>query len=555
MTPSSPALNAGKSLSAASPHLHAVKETCPLCDQPLPPDRLEEMQARIVSRERTQTAAITSHLQVQFAREKTEAKEQAALREVAARAAGCQTAEAAAQERMAAMQLASKAAEAAMLARIDRAEAAKTTAEHAGAALRSQLDAMRRDNETAIEKVRQEAAAREATIRAEARQVAGGEVQQKLAALELVHKESADALQGRVTQAEAAKTAAEGTGAALQAQLDQMRRDNAATVEKITQEAAARENVVRQEGAAQAEAAMRDKITRADQAKAEADAKVLAAERRERALRESHDAQLAQRLQEQREALEQAKTDAVNREKSAAYEEKLKLSSKVEDLQRTIDKKTAEELGDGAEVDLFEALKAEFEGDRIERINRGQPGADILHVVIHNGKECGTIIYDSKNHNAWRNEFVTQLGSNQLAAKAEHAILSTRKFPSGARHIHRQDGVIVITPSRAVVLVQIVRQHMVQTHALQLSNEARSQKTATLYRFITSERCSDLFRRIDSHAEDLLELQAKEVKAHEATWKKQGELIRSVQKVRGELCNEIDIIIGTAAPYAEVANE
>ena len=427
MMPSSPALNADNSLPAA-PHLHAVKETCPLCDQPLPPDRLEEMQARIISRERTLTATITSHLQVQFARERTEAldqarkesavlllreKEQAALREVAARAAGCQMAEAAAQERIAAMQLASKGAE----------------------------------------------------------------------------------------------------------------------------------------------AALQDKITKADQAKAEADAKVLAAELRERALRESHDARLAQRLQEQREALEQAKTDAVNAAKSAAYEEKLKLSSKVEDLQRAIDKKTAEELGDGAEVDLFEALKAEFAGDRIERINRGQPGADILHVVIHNGKECGTIIYDSKNHNAWRNEFVTQLGANQLAAKAEHAILSTRKFPSGMRHLHVQDGVMVVTPSRAVVLVQIVRQHMVKTSALRLSNEARSQKTDTLYRFITSERCGDLFCHIDSHAEDLLELQAKEMRAHEATWKRQGELIRSVQKARGELCNEIEIIIGTAAPHAEVANE
>lgn len=477
------------------------------------------------------------------------------MREASARAEGRQAATAEAEAKMATAERAAKEAQAALQLRIDQAEAAKTAAEQAGTALRNELDQMRRDGAAAIEKVKQDAAARESAIRIEARQVAEGEVQEKLAALERAHKESQDASQARIAQADAAKTAAEGACVALQAQMDQMRRDNAAAIEKMTQETAARENVVRQEGAAQAEAAMREKITQAEQAKGEADGKALAAEQRERALRESHEAQLAQRLQEQREALEQAKTDAVNAEKSAAYEDKLKLSSKVEELQRTIDRKTAEELGDGAEVDLFEALKAEFEGDRIERINRGQPGADILHVVMHNGKECGTIIYDSKNHNAWRNDFVSQLAANQLAAKAEHAILSTRKFPSGTRHLHLQDGVMVVTPSRAVVLVQIVRQHMVQTHALRLSNEARAQKTATLYRFITSERCGDLFRRIDSHAEDLLELQAKDVKAHDAMWKRQGELIRSVQKVRGELCNEIEIIIGTADTYAEVANE
>lgn len=229
----------------------------------------------------------------------------------------------------------------------------------------------------------------------------------------------------------------------------------------------------------------------------------------------------------------------------------MKLSAKLEDLQRALDKKTAEELGDMAEVDLYEALKAEFESDRIERINKGLPGADIRHVVIHNGKECGTIIYDSKNHNAWRNDFVTKLADDQLADKAEHAILSSRKFPAGKHQLHVQDGIIVASPSRVVALVTVIRQHVIQAHTLRLSKEARSQKTDELYRFITSDQSADLFKRIDTHVEDLLELQVKEKKAHDAIWKKQGELFRSVQKVKAQLCNEIDMIIGTAGNAAQ----
>jgi hypothetical protein len=164
---------------------------------------------------------------------------------------------------------------------------------------------------------------------------------------------------------------------------------------------------------------------------------------------------------------------------------------------------------------------------------------------MHNGKECGKIIYDSKNHKGWRDDFVTKLASDQMAAKAEHAILSTSKFPAGVRHLHLQDGVILVGPARVVAVTHIIRRHLVQTYTLRLSNDQRAEKTAALYDFIRSERCAGFFTRIDTHTDDLLDLQLKEKKAHDTTWKRQGELIRSVQKVRAELTNEIDAIVGT----------
>ena len=60
-------------------------------------------------------------------------------------------------------------------------------------------------------------------------------------------------------------------------------------------------------------------------------------------------------MNEQREILEKAKEDAVNAEKAKAFEENQKLSTKVADLQRALEKKTAEELGEGAEINLLEA--------------------------------------------------------------------------------------------------------------------------------------------------------------------------------------------------------
>ena len=309
--------------------------------------------------------------------------------------------------------------------------------------------------------------------------------------------------------------------------------------------AEAKEAEIRREVAAASEAAALGKVTSADTARAAAEEKALAAQAQIQTLRESQESELQQRLTEQREALETAKTEAVNAEKAAAFKEALRLSAKVEELQRTIEKKTAEELGEGAEINLYDALKGEFDGDRIERVKHGLPGADIVHTVIHNGKECGTIIYDSKNHGAWRSDFVTKLKTDQMAAKAEHAILSTSKFPAGGRQLQIIDGVVVASPARIVAIVQMVRQHLIQTHTLRLSAEQRTRKTDALYDFITSERCGNLLTRFDTNATGLLDLQEKERKAHEAVWKQQGILISSVQKVSAELSREIDEIIGS----------
>jgi hypothetical protein len=515
-------------------HLHPVGDTCPVCDQPIPHERADEIAERLEAREREQSATITARLQEKFDTEKVEALEAARLegeqKVAAAREEARQAAELQSKVRLDEAEQAQAAAQAALQAKTDEAEMVKTQAEAAQAVLRGELDQTRRDGEAAIEKLKAEAAGKEAGIRAEA--VA----------------EATTAAAARITEAEAQKASAEQAGAALKTELETTRLASAQALEQAQAQAAAREVEARAEAAAAAAAAAAEKISAAEQAKAEAEAKAAAAEAQAITLQQTHEAQLDARLQEQREALEADKTAALNAEKSAAFEERLKLSNKVEELSRALEKKTAEELGEGAEVDLFEALKAEFGGDRIQRVNKGQPGADILHTVIHNGRECGTIIYDSKNHSAWRDNFVTKLKSDQLAARAEHAILSTRKFPAGGQQLHIRDGVVIAGPARVVVLVQLIRAHLVHSHALRMSAEQRSQKTDALYGFITSQQCTDMFTRLDEQATTLLEIDAKELKAHQAVWKQRGIAIQTAVKVQAELRNQIDSIIGTASP-------
>jgi len=340
-------------------------------------------------------------------------------------------------------------------------------------------------------------------------------------------------------QEEEQKRAAEAEAEA-QSRVEAVRDEAAAAVAKAKKDAKRKVAAAIEEGRKVATTEMEAQLTEAKKA-------MTAAERALTRAREREEKNLTDRLQEQAEALEKDKLKAVSTEKAKAFAERQKLDEKLKQLQRQLQKETANELGEGAEIDLFDELKAAFPDDEIKRVKRGEQGADIIHTVIEKKRKCGIIVYDSKNRTAWRNDYVTKLRRDQLAAKADHAILACHTFPARARQLHVRGGVILANPARVVVLARILRDHLVQLATVRVSNEARARKVARLYDFITSDHCTQLFDQIDTLSDAMLDLEVKEKKAHDATWKQRGELIRSLQQARGELVSEIDLIIATSA--------
>ena len=475
-----------------SPHPHVDNETCDWCGQEIPPEKLKEVSGKIAAKERERTQAITAKLDQQHAIERAKAdakakadleleRQRGAAREAAGREEARQAAEAAAAQKLAEAERVRQEQQAVLQQKVEAAEAARIAAEQAGASLQEKLQQQLQETETALAAAKAEALAREAQIRAEAQSAAQADVAEKLAVAERARQQLEAALNAKITEIEATKTAAEQKGATLQTQLEELQKAKDAEVAKLKDDAAADAARIRQEAAEAAEASLRDTLAEKDKALTEAQTKSAEAEGKLRQLSEQHELALKQQLDAQRDILEKSKDDAVNAANAKAFEETQKLQNQVNDLKRTLDKKTADELGEGAEIDLYEALKAEFPGDRVERICKGTAGADVHHVVLHNGRECGTIIYDSKNHKRFLNDHVTKLAQDQLAARAEHAILSTHKFPQGTRQLHIQDGVLLANPARVVAVVTLIRQHMLQTHTLRMSSAERENKTAALY--------------------------------------------------------------------------
>ena len=304
---------------------------------------------------------------------------------------------------------------------------------------------------------------------------------------------------------------------------------------------------------AQAEQAAMDKLADIQARLAQAELARVNVEQQMTALLETQQAAMEKRvaevqegLQRKAEDLQREKDAAVLAERTKAFEDQQKLQAKLQDMQRQLEKKSAHELGEGSEIDLYEQLRAAFEGDRINRVGKGVNGADVIHEVIHNGKVCGKIVYDAKNRNAWQNEFVSKLRADKIAQAADHAILSSNKFPKDTAHVHYQDGVIVAQPARVVAIVHLLRDQIVRMHELRISKEGREQKSVELYAFITSEHCKSLLDQVETQTGRMLELESKEQEAHRRLWDARKKLINSVQKARSDLVFEIDRIIGTA---------
>jgi hypothetical protein len=226
------------------------------------------------------------------------------------------------------------------------------------------------------------------------------------------------------------------------------------------------------------------------------------------------------------------------------------MQKKVQGLERQVQKKTANELGDGAEIDLSEVLRESFPGDKIVRIRKGQPGADILHEVLYKGESCGKIILDSKNHQGWQSAFVSKLRQDQVEAKAEHAILSTSAFPAGKKELCIESDVIVVAPARVVYIVQLLRAAMVAMHVKGLSQKERSNKMTRLYNLITSESYAKKFAQATKLTDEILELDVQEKKQHDNTWKKRGALATQIHNVLREVETDVAAVIESSADEA-----
>lgn len=255
-----------------------------------------------------------------------------------------------------------------------------------------------------------------------------------------------------------------------------------------------------------------------------------------------------QDLQKQRLSLEKNYNQALLKQQAEGNRLREAQQKKLKELEQQLQRKTAYDIGEGAEVEVFDALRNAFQGDLISRIPKADGGADIMHQVSYKGEVCGRIVYDSKNRQGWQSSYVTKLREDQIKARAEHAILPSSVFPTGKKELFIKSGVIVVNPARLVELVTVVREAMIKMYLLGLSMKERATKMTEIYKYITSEIHIRRLREIGQIDDDILELEVQEKKAHDNVWKKRGGLLVQLRNVLREHETEINAILERRNP-------
>jgi hypothetical protein len=275
--------------------------------------------------------------------------------------------------------------------------------------------------------------------------------------------------------------------------------------------------------------------------------KVKEVEAREAAIRKEAE-EKAERLRQkelltQRQVLERDRSNALLKQQSEHNRERESYQKKLKVMEQQLQRKTANELGDGGEIEVFDALRDAFQGDKINRIQKGQTGADILHEVLYKGDVCGRIVTDSKVRQGWQNAYITKLRNDKVEAKAAHAILATTVFPAGKKDLCIESEVIVASPGLVVHITGLLRQAMITMHIKGLSLMERSNKMSQLYNLIISEAYRKKFTEAERLAQDVLDLDVQEKKDHDIVWRKRGTMATRIKGVLRDIETDVAAVI------------
>jgi hypothetical protein len=296
-------------------HLPFGLSNCPVCEQPLPPDKIEEIAGRIAAREREKTLAIRADLEQEYASDKAavEAGAKAAIegerqlsakREQDARDKVQRAAETFINKSQAQAEQEHTALVAGWEHRIAQSESARNAVQETAATLQAQIVQLRKDPAGAIEAVKAEAKEREAHIQNQSQKAAESAAAERIKQLEATHYQSEAALRALVTTAEADRIAAEENRIAAISQLEELQRIKDTEVNHVRQEAAAELALVRQSANQEAETRFRDTLAARDDELAKVSAKATAAETKLVEVSDQHSAELDAQLKTQREVLE-----------------------------------------------------------------------------------------------------------------------------------------------------------------------------------------------------------------------------------------------------------
>lgn len=253
-------------------------------------------------------------------------------------------------------------------------------------------------------------------------------------------------------------------------------------------------------------------------------------------------------LERQKEIEDKARA----RERESFEMERVKLLKQIDD-----NKKLAEEMrrkaeqgsmqlqGEVQELALEELLKRTYPFDVIQEVPKGIRGADTIQTVRNaQQQECGSIVYESKRTKAFAYDWIDKLKQDQITCKADVAILITESYPSDMDRFGEKDGVWICGFHEVKSVSFVIREMLLRTHSVKLSQENKGEKMELLYNYLTSAEFVQTIKRIVENYDAMMSQLNSEKKAMTKIWAMREKQIWVVQENLSVLFGSINGIAG-----------
>lgn len=268
-------------------------------------------------------------------------------------------------------------------------------------------------------------------------------------------------------------------------------------------------------------------------------------------------------LQMEKQLLEKQKEieDKARAKERESFElEKVKLLKQIED-----NKKLAEEMkrkaeqgsmqlqGEVQELALEDLLSRTYPFDTIEEVPKGIRGADAIQGVVNsNQQKCGSIVYESKRTKNFANDWIDKLKQDQIICKADIAVIVTETYPSDMDRFGEKNGVWICSFHEVKSLSFVLREMLIKTNSVKMSQENKGDKMELLYNYLTSNEFVQNIKRIVENYDGMINQLNSEKKAMHKIWAEREKHIWVVQENISALFGSIKGIAGKSLNTADV---
>lgn len=244
-----------------------------------------------------------------------------------------------------------------------------------------------------------------------------------------------------------------------------------------------------------------------------------------------------------------AKADESHSLKENEYNKKItELQKALSDAQRKAEQGSQQTQGEALELEIEEILRREFPMDKVSEVKKGIRGADAIETVINRvGKECGIILWESKNAK-WSNGWIAKLKEDGRTAHAHLLVLVATEPPDTIKTFGYLEGVWVTTRPFIAAIATALRYNLISLDTVRGNAEGKKEKSELLYSYITSVEFRHRIEAIVEAFSGMQDEMEREKRWFQTKWARQEKQIRNVIDHTQGMYGDLQGVIGKQLP-------